>query len=87
MLLPLLFYSAHIRRQAESGKTLAAFCRDEDIALSSFQNWKKKFGEKSAFVEIANSIPVRPVAVEVVLAGDKVVTTSDCAPSWVAKLV
>jgi transposase-like protein len=79
---------AYVLRQVESGKTLAAFCRDEDLVLSSFQNWKKKFAVKSAFVEIASPVRQRPVPVEVFLAsGDKVVTTSDCDPSWLAKLV
>ena len=77
-----------VLRQAESGKTLAAFCRDEGLALSSFQNWKKKFAVKSVFVEIAAPVEPRPVPVEVVLAsGDRIATTSDCDPSWLAKLV
>ena len=79
---------AYVRRQAVSGKSLAAFCRDEGIALSSFQNWKRKSGEKGGFIEIATPIPVRSATVEVVLAsGDKLVTTSDCDPYWLAKLV
>ena len=79
---------AYVLRQAESEKTLAAFCRDEDLALSSFQNWKKKFAVKSAFVEVTVPVQPRPVPVEVFLAsGDKVVTTSDCDPDWLAKLV
>jgi transposase-like protein len=79
---------AYVLRQAESGKTLASFCRDEGIVLSSFQKWKKKFAVQGGFIEIATTHPPRPVTVEVVLAsGDKVVTTSDCDPSWQAKLV
>jgi len=79
---------AYVRRQAESGQTLAAFCRDEGLVLSSFQNWKKKLGEKAGFIEIATPIPERSAAVEVVLAsGARVVTTSDCDPDWLAKLV
>jgi transposase-like protein len=79
---------AHVRRQIGSGKTIAAFCRDEGLAVPSFQNWKRKFGEKNGFIEIATSIPARPAAVEVVLAsGDRIVATSDCDPFWLAKLV
>jgi hypothetical protein len=77
---------AYVLRQAQSGKTPAAFCRDEGVALSSFQNWKKKFADKPAFVEIAATVHFVPV--EVVLAsGVKVVASSDCDPSWLAKLV
>lgn len=74
---------AYVLRQDESGKILASFCRDEGLALSSFQNWKRKFAVKSAFVEIAAPVRPRPVSVEVVFAsGGNVVTTSDCDPSW-----
>lgn len=77
---------ACVLRQAESGKTLAAFCRGEGVALSSFQNWRKKFADKPAFVEIA--VPVHTVPVEVTLAsGERIATSSDCDPSWLAKLV
>ena len=79
---------AYVQRQARSGKTLAVFCRDEGIALSSFQSWKRKFADKSAFIEIAAPRRTHPVSVEVGLAsGIKVVTTPDCDPSWLAKLV
>lgn len=77
---------AYIQRQAESGKSAAVFCGAEGIALSSFQSWKRKFAEKPAFVEV--SPPAQSIAVEVVLAsGDRVVTSSDCDPSWLANLV
>lgn len=79
---------ANIQRQRESGKSVAVFCRTEDIALSSFQSWKKKFADKSGFVEIAAPAQARPVPVEVVLSsGDRLATSSDCDPSWLAKLV
>lgn len=79
---------AYVRRYPGSGKTLASFCRDEGLALSSLQNWKKKFAVKSCFVEIAAPVQPHPVPVEVVFAsGEKVVTTSDCNPSWLARLV
>lgn len=79
---------AYVRHQAESGKTLAVFCRDEGIALSSFQSWKKKFSEKSRFIEIAAPAQTRPVPVEVVLAsGARVATTSGCDLAWLAELI
>ena len=79
---------AYVRRYPGSGKTLASFCRDEGLALSSFQSWKKKFAVKSGFVEIAAPVQPRPVPVEVVFAsGDKIVTSSGCDPSWLAKFV
>jgi transposase-like protein len=77
---------AYIQRHAESGKSTVVFCDDEGIAVSSFQSWKRKFAEKPAFVEV--SAPARSIAVEVVLAsGDRIVTSSDCDPSWLAKFV
>lgn len=79
---------AYVLRQAESMKTVSAFCRDEGIALSSFQSWKRMFAEKPAFVEVAAPVEPSAVPVEVVLAsGSRVVTSSDCDPSWLAKLV
>ena len=79
---------AYVCRQSGSGKTLASFCRDEGLALSSFQSWKKKFAVKSGFVEIVAPVQPRPVPVEVVFAsGEKIVTTSDCDPSWLTRIV
>lgn len=79
---------AYVQRQAQSGKTLADFCNDEGLALSSFQGWKKKFAGKPGFVELAAQLPARHVQVEVVLAsGNRIVTASNCDPSWLAKLV
>ena len=80
---------AHVLRQSESGKTIAAFCRSQGIALSSFQNWKRKFTGNSSFVEVTVPSPVRSaVPVEVVLAsGEKICTTSGCDPVWLAAIV
>jgi hypothetical protein len=77
-----------VLRQSASGKTLAGFCRAEGVALSSFQNWKKHFADMPAFVEVAPSVQTASASVEVVLAaGDRVVTSSDCDPAWLARLV
>ena len=79
---------ADIQRQAESGKTLSVFCRDEGIALSRFQSWKKKFAPTGGVSEISAPAQTFPVPVAVVLAsGTRVVTSSGCAPSWLAELV
>ncbi len=77
---------ALIARHLESGKSMASFCRDEGITVRSFVNWRKKFAAKPLFVEV--SAPKQPAAVEVVLvSGDRISTSSDCDPLWLAKLV
>ncbi len=83
---------ALIARQASSGKSVVRFCRDEGIVQSSFWRWVKKFSEKTkkpkkpVFVEVPVTMP--SVAVEVVLvSGDRVATSSDCDPLWLAKLI
>ena len=77
---------ACIQRQAVSGKTVVAFCREEGIALSSFHGWKRKFADKPVFVEMP--VPLHSVAVEIIPAsGDRIVTSSDCDPLWLAGLV
>jgi hypothetical protein len=79
---------AYVLRQEEGMKPVSAFCRDEGIALSSFQSWKRMFAEKPAFVEVVTPLEASPVPVEVVLAsGSRVVTSSACDPSWLSKLV
>ncbi len=77
---------ALVARHAESGKSIARFCRDEGIKVRSFGNWRKKFAAKPLFIEV--SAPMLPAAVEVVLvSGDRIVTSSSCDPLWLAKLV
>ena len=77
---------ALVARHLESGKSMASFCRDEGITVRSFVNWRKKFAAKPAFVEVP--VPMPSVAVEVVLiSGDRVSTSSDCDPLWLAKLI
>ena len=75
-----------IARHASSGKSVVCFCRDEGITQSSFWKWRRRFSEKPAFVEVP--VPMPSVAVEVVLvSGDRVATSSDCDPLWLAKLI
>lgn len=78
-----------VSRQAESGQSAEDFCRAEGIAFSTFCGWKRRLAAagKPAFVEV--SAPARSAAaVEIVLAsGKRVVTSSDCDPVWLAKLV
>ncbi len=77
---------ALVARHAESGKSMASFCRDEGITVWTFRNWRKKFAAKPMFIEV--SAPMLPAAVEVVLvSGDRIVTSSSCDPLWLAKLV
>ncbi len=77
---------AAIARQASSGKSVARFCHDEGIVESSFWKWRRTFSGKPAFVEVP--VPMPSVAVEVVLiSGDRVSTSSDCDPLWLAKLI
>ena len=51
-----------VSEQVESGKSVAAFCRDRGVPASQMFSWKKRFREKDAksdavkFVEVA----VRP---------------------------
>jgi transposase-like protein len=44
-----------VERQRASGSTVAAFCRDNRVATSSFFAWKRKLlgGAPAAFVEAA----------------------------------
>ena len=43
-----------IRRQKDSGFSIAQFCRTEEIAQASFYNWRKKLADDnlSPFLEI-----------------------------------
>ena len=49
-----------ICEQSESGKTVAAFCRERGMAASKLYSWKRRFRESAAagFVEVA----VKPTA-------------------------
>ena len=41
-------WAALIEQQSNSGKTIKAFCQDNDIALASFGKWKHKLSNKRA---------------------------------------
>jgi putative transposase len=54
-----------IKRQQTSGSTVAAFCRDNRVATSSFFAWKRKLGGSPiGFVEAAvvGAPPASPAA-------------------------
>ena len=44
-----------VSEQVESGKSVAAFCRERGVPASQMFSWKKRFREKDAakFVEVA----------------------------------
>lgn len=59
-----------VERQRASGSTVAAFCRDNGIATSSFFAWKRKLGDPpAAFVEAAvvDTPPAPRASIEVLL--------------------
>ena len=65
-----------IRRQRESGQSIAEFCRQERISLGSFHWWKRRFqqgGDRppaAGFVElVADGDPPAPSGVELRLGG------------------
>jgi putative transposase len=47
-------WSEHLARQAMSGKSIAAFCRDEAISVGNFYAWRTKLRDKPA------ELPVTP---------------------------
>ena len=70
-----------VSEQVESGKSVAAFCRERGVPASQMFSWKKRFREKDAprFVEVAvmpslenTSMPAtRGRAIEVWLKGGR----------------
>jgi transposase-like protein len=42
-----LHWRALIRRQAASGLSISAFCRQEDVSEGSFFNWRRKLAGRS----------------------------------------
>lgn len=40
-----------VRQQASSGETQQGFCKSHGLAVSSFQNWRRKLREE-AFIEL-----------------------------------
>jgi transposase-like protein len=67
-----------VERQRAGGSTVAAFCRDNRVATSSFFAWKRKLGggSRAAFVEaaIVGTPPASPAtrgSIEVRLRGGR----------------
>ena len=62
-----------LRRFESSGLDSRAFCRREDLALSSFQRWRRRLGSVAAaeFVELvptsSSSVPLSRWSVDVSL--------------------
>lgn len=40
-------WRSRLQRQAQSGKTIAAFCRDESVSTASFHIWRAKLAATS----------------------------------------
>jgi histidine ammonia-lyase len=40
-------WRSRLQRQAQSGKTIAAFCRDESVSTASFHIWRAKLAAAS----------------------------------------
>lgn len=51
-------WRSRLFRQAQSGKTIAAFCRDESVSTASFHIWRSKLATASGHA--AN--PTQPAA-------------------------
>ncbi|QDU92266.1 IS66 family insertion sequence element accessory protein TnpA [Lignipirellula cremea] len=70
------FWRDVVERQAESGLTVAAFCRQEQISPPSFFAWRKKLTcrEKPRFVPVTISAPASAANFEIRLKGGAVVT-------------
>lgn len=51
-------WRSRLLRQAQSGKTIAAFCRDESVSTASFHIWRSKLAAASGHA--AN--PTQPAA-------------------------
>lgn len=51
-------WHSRLQRQAQSGKTIAAFCRDESVSTASFHTWRSKLAAASGHA--AN--PTQPAA-------------------------
>src|ERR1700675_2304774 len=70
-----------VSEQTESGKSVAAFCREREVPASQMFAWKKRFREAAAakFVEVAvkprlettAAVPARVSAIEVRLTGGR----------------
>jgi transposase-like protein len=65
-----LYWRGVLERQAESGLSAAAFCRQESISAPSFYSWRRTLREREAEAasgslperEAANFVPVRIAA-------------------------
>lgn len=70
------FWRDVLDRQAGSGLTVAAFCRQEQVSPASFFAWRKKVarGEKPRFVPVMLSAPASAASFEIRLKGGTVVT-------------
>jgi len=69
-----------VSEQEESGKSVAAFCRERDVPASQMFSWKKRFREAASakFVEVAmpalattSAVAVRGGGIEVRLRGGR----------------
>lgn len=48
----------HVSAQAESGLSMAEYCRREGIPSNSFYNWKRKVQTEPGFVKVSPELKV-----------------------------
>ncbi len=56
-----LYWRALIRRQAASGLSISAFCRQEDVSGGSFFNWRRKLSELADDTEAPTAADFVPI--------------------------
>jgi len=78
-----------IRRQRDSGLSIAQFCRQEGLAQASFDNWRKKLApdKASPFLEVQLPSLTNSLPCEIVLPGCRVVVPSRFDPESLRKLL
>lgn len=62
-----------VRGQADSGLSVAAYCRRAGVSLSSFYAWRRKLRDAATFAEVrfTSAAPVDAAAFEVRLPGGR----------------
>lgn len=59
-----------IEAQADSGHSQQAFCRDANVALSTFRHWKRKLGGAADQAPVRRDPPATPAFVPLFAIGD-----------------
>ena len=69
------FWRAAVARQAKSGRTVRAFCREEKLQESAFYFWRRTIAERDA----RRSLTAAPAFVPVVLSDRGVTSAAEIA--------